>query len=346
MKRTVLILCCAATALALTACSKNSTEGKNPEGPGHTASVTAGVYHPERHIDYTAGRDGVTQRWMWDGDNLEAIVADDQCGGYDEVYFFVTDDKSRVVKVRMTDDGISRDAELQYNAAGLARVSLAAYGEQMLDLNVTSDDKGHITKATATIDKESLAWLMEMASGELGPAGDTGLEDALAMLDVQSADMAATLDWHGENVARRVLKVGIESHVTLGALRNLIDLGQLLGDYAALADMMPDSTRLALNVTLNDTADYTYDDKTNPTHGLLYKLSPAVLCANNVRSETSRSAMSVAIIVPTFMGDFPFEFPMPLPASSASFTYEYDDLGYPVSSFSEEEGTVTYHYKD
>ena len=328
MRKTPFAIC--ALSLLLIACNES------PVMPEDT-SLQEGVYCPERRIDYIRTDDNL-EIWLWDANHLIALADDDMCGGYEEKCWFEYNG-DRLISMQSTLRGFPYEAAYSYSDGMLSTVSAFSSGTEVLDLTFSHDTDRQLSAVHIDIAPE----LLDVLSSLLGGWGDESLT-TIATFDSVSASLA--FSWSGNNISQQVLTADLEGAVSMGMIKEIVDLESQLGSYAFLAELIPDSTMLPIGISLKDTTQFTFDNHTNPFYGLLYTPEAYVLCKNNIVSATHRGAATLTIVLQSPMGNFPIPLPYSLPERTDTYEYTYDEYGYPIEVYQNGTSFKTYSYSN
>jgi len=328
MTNTVLRFLCLAVFVGTIACSGPGEEnGKDPE----KASATCGIYTPLQKIDYILPAEGVPEIWLWNGDLLEALADDDQCGGYTEKCWLGYEDQ-QLTYMQSAIEGMPYEAEYTYTNGQLENVYATSMGNLVLAMQFGYDEAKHVTRIGLNLSPALLGFFTSTVMDMEG-------------IEISEPEAEIHLDWQGDNVASLVLTTEVDASVTLGQAKELVDLEAIAGSYASLIDLLPDSTILPLHIDITDTIEYTYDSHPNPIRGLLTTPDVAVLNENNQLSAYHHGTTVLAITLQTAFGNLTLPYPIPISPTHTAYTYTYSENGLPLDVIQDGEIVKTYNYK-
>ena len=366
MKKLFLALC-AFSAMSLVACHKDdpqpTPQGGNDNPQQEEIPVGEGIYNPAVHISSIVYNDGTpADIWIWENRKLQSINNSDNCGGYTPVSMF-NYDGWRLSQMTMSGD---MPAVVNYTYVGnsLNSINISSGGMQMADIQLrhTGD---MITHMDIDVNETMLQLLIDML-GEGGfDYGDDVFTSVLGRdlvrsmarsakaaygekLSVQSTQFAADIIWDGYNVSRILLSAQLELGITGEELSQIMSFDSSMAIYATLLNYVAGDQELPLDVTINDTMDYTYDDHANPLKGFLGNLDVAALSSNNVTSSANHGSMNadITITIP-ILGDQHIPFGQSLgDGQTLVITYTYNTAGYPAMTEDSDGKQTTYSYSE
>lgn len=305
--------------LLLAACTE-----KEPSSPREQGSD--GVYQLSRHLVSVLPEDDTPQVWIWNGDQLTTIGEADNCGGYNPIAE-LSYNQGRLASLTGVYEDMEVEANYLYDEGFLQQVRANSYGVTAATFAFDgAQHQGHPRNVSITLNPLLLGMLTQMM------AEDFPLES------IDSNRISLALDWEGLNVRRSILDV------TLSATVGISQLGDLFGDLGAIAQYLAPDAELPLQLHYTDTIARTFDDHPNPYYGLLITPSPAVLCANNVLTETHRPSVRISCTITTPFGSMPFSMPYPMEGEETEYTYQYDDHGWPIAVLQDGENYCRYQY--
>ena len=337
----VLFALCALSLLTLGACKKENvapdTPGANPGGntPGVNEDQIPdgeGYYKPGAKIAELQSDGETVELWNWEDGLLTAIQAPDSNGNMADASVFTYKSKRLATATTAMMD-MPMQANYAYQGSQLASVSAAVGPMQAANIAFGHNANGKISNVTVTVNEQLLGMLSNLLGSGLLDGIDFGNffgKGAQQKLAFTSSNIAVDMEWQGDNVSRQRVAVDINGSVTLGEIRQMVNLDSLLGGMAAMLALIPDSTQMPLSIAMRDTMDMTYDSHPNPYCGFLGRLEPAALSANNMLSSHNAMSATVTLTLATSFGNFPI--PMPLPLSEPedeTYTYTYNAAGYP-----------------
>lgn len=355
MKKIMMALCAVAL-LGMTACKDDDPASDNPTGGNggteqpdapDTIPTGEGIYNPGRHISAVAYDDGrESEVWLWQDSKLQSINEGENCGGYTPLYDF-TYNGWRLAQTTMYGD---LAATVDYSYAGDKLSEITVYAENIEAANIVfgHNTAGKINHMAISVDNTLLNWALQMFGG--GFFGVTPLVPQSKMA-VDTTAFSVDMAWMGDNVAQMYLTGSITGTVTLGEIQQMVDVNSILGPYASLLAFMDDTTTLPVQVAINDTIGFTYDNQHNPYYGFLGTLNPtnlsANLSANNATAVTTSGAATIVVMLQIpYMGQMPFSIPYPLPTETLVYSYTYDATGYPLTVTDGDGNETQYNYQE
>ena len=345
MKKLLTALCVVAL-LGMTACQDDEPDVDNPTGDGtehpDTNPAGEGIYNPGEKISTVVySDDRAAEVWLWQDDKLQSVNEGESCGGYTPLMDFVYDGW-RLAQTTMYGDFA---ATVDYRYAGDKLSEVIAFADNMEAVSIGFDHNaaGKISHLSLNVNNALLNWVLQMFGGGFMNIAPLTSQSKVV---VDTTTFNVNLDWQGDNVMQACFSGVVTGSVTLGEIGQMVDLEAMLGEFASFLSMLDDTTAFPMQVAINDTIGYTYDNQHNPYCGFLGALDPANLSANNALTvNTSGMATIVITVQIPYMGNLPFTIPYPLPAESMVYTYTYDEAGYPLT-VTDGEGNVTeYSYQ-
>ena len=355
MKKLFVALC-AVAALSMVACKKDNPQPSNPGGSTPTEQPRReGEFNPTCKIStITFSDNSAPEMWFWDENTglLSTINNDDLCGGYTEKARFTYDSDGRVSTVTLTSAGtesipllgsLSGTMSVEYDGDYISSLSLVNAGERLLTADVKHDgDK--VRGATLNLSDNMLVDLFNSAMAQF--LGESATGDMVTSVDSVSGKVAFV--WNGKNVSQALLNIDFRAGTTLGVIRQIMgDDMSMFGEYAQYLAFLPDNMPLFFTVSMGDTVNYTYDDKSNPYRGFLGRVHISTLTENNVTTEEHVGSATVAIatsIMNSMVQIYQTSMPLPLPMYFYQYD-EYNDKGFPLS-MTDTEGVVSrFEYK-
>lgn len=340
----VLLLVCAASVLMVTACKKEKDEpAVTPGGETPQPEVPSGdgVYRPAQKISTIVyGDERVPRTWMWEDGDLMSTNESDNCGGYQELASF-SYDNHRLASMEAVVEGVPVEVGYVYNGKRLASVTASSDGTEVVDLTVTHNSSDKITRLSGNVD-ETLIGMLSQLMGE--GMGNFFKKAPGAKLSLGDVDITADLQWQGDNVSQMVMQASVQGGITLGEVRQMVNLDSLLGSYSSLLALLNDTVEMPLSLVVTDTTYYTYDNNPNPFCGFLGEVNAAYLSACNVTETVSTASVSVTLTLQSMMGSLPIPFSYPIGSTTVSYTYTYDAAGFPLTVTDSEGVEITYTY--
>lgn len=346
MKKLFVVLCTLAT-VALVACKKDDvTPSDNNSTPTDQRDKREGAYDPVCKITGIVYSDGTApETWLWDSETGRLMSVNDgnYCGGYEERISFSYRSDGRVdhLNVRNLSLGdlmptMQVDGTLQVDYSGdyISGLTVLNNGIQVLSAQVEHNSNKKISGATIDMSDDMLLQIFNgLLAQFLGDSASSG--DMIT--DVENVTSNVRFNWNGDNVRKSTLNIGFQATTSLATLVNIVgqeNLG-MFGQYGALlavAAAFAPNQALYFNVTVTDTADYTYDNNVNPFFHYLGRIDISALSANNVVS-TIHNANAQLTITTTLNGQTTqfYETDYPLPLGPAINNYlEYNEAGCPL----------------
>ena len=348
MKKVLLTLC-AVGLLSLVACKKDSTDTDHPTPvtPPEPEVVSGdGVFNPAAKIAQVRLNGQLSQEWVWEDGLLQTILQADANGNLVENNWFDYDN-SRLQSMVMLVQGMPVTVDYTYLNRYLQQADATSSGIHVVDIIVDHNTNNKINHLTFNVNNMLLNLLLQFMGSDFGGGFfSKGATSAMpSKLSVDSTSINMDLEWQGDNVARQIITADIDGSVTLGEVKQMINLDSLLGPtIGAVVAYLPDTTTLPLHVALSDTISMTYDNQHNPYYGFLGALQTTGLSANNViTSDRSGTALLTVSFVTPF-GAMPFTLPYPLQGGSEVYSYTYNASGYPETVVDGEGGVTQYTY--
>ncbi len=328
----ILLAVCAIAVVTLTGCKKD--ENDTPSGEQQQGE---GIYNPGARIATLATGDE-TQTWVWAGAKLDRIESADHDGNATGVQqFSYTGD--RIVSSTQTVEGVTTEMRVNYSAGSIASIGVYTGGIQSLTATVLHNAAGKINRIDIDVDASYVNTLLGMLTG-FGMGGSKQGDK----LSLQSADISTTFEWQGDNVSRMIVSADIDAGVTMEDIAQVVNLDDLLGDYASLASLI--TGEQPLTVTLRDTVDFTYDDRHNPLQGFIGMLDPQVLSANNYTLTDNHGVADITLTISVpILGNYPVSRSVPI-VRVTDFIYTYNAAGFPLTVSDDEGNQTTYTYQE
>ncbi|MBQ8702959.1 MAG: hypothetical protein IJ524_01125 [Bacteroidales bacterium] len=350
----VLWALCAVMMLALSACNKDNPNPENVpggggEGGGSNPPVQTatgeGVFNPAQRLISIAIDGTTSEEWEWANDVLTTILTADENGNLVESSWFEYDNH-RIVSMTGTLEGMPVEVGYTYSGDKLAAVSVYSGPLEVLNIAFTHNAAGKPSHLTLEINETLLAFLPQLF-GDGFPDIFNSKSTIPSKWEINSTVFTADLAWQGDNVAQVIFNGQININATLGEIRQMANLDSLLGSYASYLSLLGDSTVMPISVTMNDTSDFTYDNKNNPFYGFLGRLDPTVLSANNVTASDTRVSVNLATALDLSFMTIPLSFPLPVPVENGSqtYSYTYNAAGFPETVTDGDGSTTQYTYQ-
>lgn len=347
MKKLFVVLC-AVAALGLAACHKDNpqpSEVGDGRGGQQQDEIPAGdgVFNPDMRITSVVyDDDRLPEIWLWQDGKLQSINNDDNCGGYTPVSTFVYNGW-RVASMTSSQDGLSYEAYYSYVGDKLSEVTAFAGNIEAVDIVFGHNTEGKIDHMSLNVNNTLLNWVLQMFGGGAFKSTASRLPQSKMSVDTTAFDI--DLDWQGDNVSRMYFTGSLMLNVTLAEIAQIVDLDSLFGDNASLLAMIDQTAEMPLQVTINDTVSYTYDNQHNPFCGFLGAMDPANLSTNNATAVTTTGSVTFTFTVSTFIGTVYPAFPMSLPSETMVYSYTYNNNGYPLTVTDSEGSETEYAYE-
>lgn len=349
MKKLMVALCAVAL-LAMSACKKESPTVDNPSGgngngngqpeqPEQPEQIDGeGIFCPAQKIETIAVDGQTNETWMWVSDKLTAIYQHTADGNMVEYSTFEYNGQ-RVTSMMSAMENVPYDVFYSYSGDKLSRVR--AYSGMIQVVNIDFGHEGtdgNINHLDINVNNALIGWFAQFLGGGWPLQV---VKDGAQKFSIDTTTFAADLTWQGDNVAQMVVAGTVAGSVTLGEIRQIIDIDSLAGLYAGVVAALSDDLELPFQVVMNDTMSYSYDGRHNPYHGFLGQLDPTALSASNVTTVSNNRGANITIMVPVpYLGDVPFTIPFPTASATRSYTYTYNSAGYPVT-VTDDQGNVT-----
>lgn len=338
----ILLAACAVGLMCLTGCKKDNSEPTPGDSTPDTRPEEVrgdGVYNPERKINTIVYYgDEAPQVWIWDGQDLLSTNVSDNCGGYRELSVF-TYNNHRLLMMETTLQNMPVEVGYVYNGDKLTDVSVYSGGLEVVDVMVEHNPSDKISHLSLDVDETMLGLLNQFFGNGFGGFFKRA---PMSKFTAENLEVDVDLLWQGDNVSQMVANASFEGDITLGEIRQLVNLDSMMGGYGALLAFLSDSTVLPLTLSLHDTSHYTYDSHPNPFYGYLGELEATHLSACNVTEVVTSGTAVVTITLQTMLGNMDLPFSYPLPSRNMSYSYTYEESGFP-STVTDSEGSET-HY--
>lgn len=333
----VLMALCAAGLLMLSACKDEPVTPSNSEPSTPEVPTGDGVYMPSAKIAKVIRDEEETERWNWDG-NLLMSIDRVEMGEYVPMSVFAYTN-SRLQTLSGEVQGTPITATFNYNGNLLTSVSASSDGTPMADILLEHNASDQVSRLTLDVNSDLLGMLSQLLGEGFGKARPSKLA-----LDGTAVNV--DLVWQGENVVQEIISAEVNGRVTLGEVRQMVNIDSLAGAFSGLLALIDDTTSFPLTVSVLDTISMTYDDHPNPLQGFLGALQASALSANNVLTSVSSGTATITISIVTPYTTFPFTLPYPIPSQSQTYTYTYNAAGYPETITTEEGSVTQYVYQE
>lgn len=345
---------CAVMMLSLSACHKDNPDPENIPGGGGEGGGSnppaqiptgEGIFNPAQRLISIAIDGTTSEEWTWANDVLTTILTADDNGNLVESGWFDYDNY-RIVSMTGTIEGMPVEVGYTYSGDKLATVSVFSGPMEVINITFTHNAAGKPSHLTMEINEVLLALLPQLF-GDGFPDIFNNSTLTPSKWGINSTDFSADLAWQGDNVAQIILNGQISISATLGEIRQMVNLDSMLGSYASVLSLLGDSAVMPITVMLNDTSDFTYDDKDNPFYGFLGRLDPAIFSANNVTYSCNRISVYLSTLLDVGFSTIPITFPMPVPVENApqTFSYTYNAAGFPETVTNGEGSVTQYTYQ-
>lgn len=334
-----LFLPLAATALMMLAAACNKEQIVDPPAEDDTTHVTPpaieeptyqeGIYEPLMKIASIEKDDGNTDTWNWTGDLLTSVSSTD---GTSRQYTY---DNRRLVSATGAAFGASGDVMFTYDGDQLARCMVSTNDSTLAMLTFNHAD-GRISGADVAVDARYISGMLDglipsMRKGRL-------FDPKQITLDENDNSIHVDFVWSGKDVARVVVTGDIPFELTKEMYEAMKPYLPVDSSQLALVDLyFMISNSLPMQILVNDTIDYTYDNKINPFYCYLGEINPTCFSLHNVLSASNqgRVAINVTLMSPMQVFEQPIE-------DYKVYTYDYNDRNYPVEVIGSENYTITY----
>lgn len=339
--RKIMMTFCAMSMFAFMACSSDDDSPSAPVVAPGTSGTIASI----------TVNNSLYEVWNWDDEHLTSVT--NGANGQEKVRFSY-DGNGRVKNVVFSSlvlAGIplnSTTLKVHYNGDEIGMLRMVRSDNSDIFVADVNYDGDKISGATLDIDNSMVFTLFNtILPMILGRNMD--LSDTLIRID--RIDGNIDFDWTGNNVSSLLLEIDVDAKSTAGQLAELVGDLSIFGDNASEIESIiaADPTRVVnLSVTINDTANYTYDSHKNPYQGYMGQLDVSTLSAQNALTEKiSRwvnlqvSTKYVGITIPLLNKTYP------LTSSSKTYSYQlYNEGGYPVKVSMNNGEAREYRYKE
>lgn len=357
MKKLFIAVCALALMAGAVSCKKDKIE-EEPNNPPAlvTENLSEGIYQPAEKIASINIGDSINEEWTWGAKNLDRVITNgDEANPLTFSY-----DGDFVTEV----SGNGEKWCYSYSNNKLSKGVLKIDNNQVVEIVFSHNDDGKINSANLKIDT---TFLMELLMGMIGGGefpfanvlSRSTIESLAQMVKISAAvsnnpkfsmgslDLSLNIVWNGDNVKDVVLNAGMVINIDTNDLNSIVNLGIIPEEFSTYISMARFAMAFTggavpLELALNDTMSYTYDNNRNPFYCYLGNgLDPKAFSYNNVTTENNHGAMTVSV---TFLPQQTLElFNSPI-NESMTYNYVYNDNGYPTKCISDI--TTTYTYKE
>lgn len=331
----VLFALCAVSLLAFSACKKDNVEPENtaasqPGAPADQMPTGEGYYNPGAKIVEIITDDVTAQRWSWENGLVMSIQEADENGNMGGANTFTYSNK-RLNTAMMTIMDMPISANYTYQGDLLTKVDAVMSPMPVASILYDHNANNKISHLTVNVNEQVLSMLGPLlGSGLLGNLGDLFGKGPQEKMEITGSNIAVDMEWEGNNVSRQLVSAELNGTITLGEIRQFVNIDSLLGSMINLLVSTDDSLTCPVTIVVNDTIDMTYDSHPNPYCGFLGRMEPSAYSANNVLTSHNAASAKVTLTAPTIMGNIPIPFSRPLPlGGDDSFTYTYNAAGFP-----------------
>ena len=340
---------CAVLMLSMSACKKDNVEPTNPSGNGNGNGTEQpvqiptgeGYYNPAQHITRIVVDDETSEEWLWTNHVLTTIMTAADEGALEETQWFEYDNY-RVKSMDTYIQGMPVTVNYTYSGDKLAAVSATNGSTEVLNVVFTHNSNGKVSQLTMNINPDLLSMLSEL----FGNGFPMFKGKNASKFSINNTAISASLSWQGDNVSRVLLTAEVNGSVSLSEIRQFVNLDSIANDYVSMLNILRDTSAIPITLTLNDTADYTYDSQHNPLYGFLGALDPTIFSANNATSTANSSGAKLTITLDFVYFTVPFTQSYPLGTTTETYTYTYNAAGFPETATSSEGSTKQYIYQE
>lgn len=351
MKKLFIAVCALALMAGAVSCKKDKIE-EEPNNPPAlvTENLSEGIYQPAEKIASINIGDSINEEWTWGAKNLDRVTTN---GANLLTFSYDGDFVSKVT-------GNGEEWCYSYSNNKLSKGVLKIDNNQVVEIVFSHNDDGKINSANLKIDT---TFLMELLMGMIGGGefpfanvlSRSTIESLAQMVKISAAvsnnpkfsmgslDLGLNIVWNDDNVKDVVLNAGMVINIDTNDLNSIVNLGIIPEEYITVAStaIAISGGVLPLQLALNDTVSYTYDNNRNPFYCYLGNgIDPRAFSYNNVTTENNHGAMTVSVTLFTQTMEL-FNSPI---NESMTYNYEYNANGYPKKCISDI--TTTYTYKE
>ncbi|MCF0211926.1 MAG: hypothetical protein HUK17_03410 [Bacteroidales bacterium] len=336
MKKLHLIALVALLSLAATSCKKDIDD---------LGTFSEGIYQPSFRIASIQQNGSPLETWNWGSAKLSSISLPQE--GATLAFSYNGDQIGSVVITKPGTD--MQTISYSYGGSKLTKVEVVngTRTDISMQINHNADDK--ISNVRLDFSDQ---YLVDLAFGMLGSLKTLGslIGDQNARSIAQAAkslcpksnpekysisnkSFTMTYVWNDDDdLTQTVLSGNVTATATLADVGNFIDLGAL----QSILSMIGSDIEFPLSVTVNQTTNYTYDDKNNPFY-CLYRntIDASNLSKHNLLNAVASGAadMSLTLTIPS---DIPIMGGMTYPLNRAidlsgsdTYTYTYNKKNLP-----------------
>ena len=351
MKKLFVALCAVAM-VAMVACKKDpvSPDPDNHDQPGEFDN-REGAYDPVCKIVAVNYDDGTaSDEWIWEDDKLQRV-------NQDVLFTYRADGRVGSVQLQNIEtggllpvEGLAGTMNVSYNGEYISTLSVNSNGTEVFSVQVQHNGNNKVSGATIDLSDNLLLELFNTMLAQF--LGDSASSDNM-VTGVDNVSGNISFSWNGDNVNQALMALGFRVATTLGTLVNVIGednlsmFGENASTLAMFATMFPNQP-LYFNITVGDTANYTYDNQVNPFRHYLGRLDISALTANNVLTEQHNG--NAHITINTTLGGqnmqiYETDYPLPLESSYNEYR-EYNAAGCPLRVIDINGVEITYQYME
>ena len=341
----ILTTLCAGLLLMATACKKEevTVETLTPTGGDRSGGIEhptvipegEGVFNPAQKIVSIMVDGEESEAWEWTDSMLTLIMTNDGSGTFVEDNSFEYNNY-HVVKMHSSVQGMPYTVNYTYGGNRLASVTASSMSAEIFSIDFAHEP---VTGRVSHLDIQINSTMLGLLSQFFGGGFPSFIGKASQKWSIEGVTVEADLIWQGENVSKMMFTAQLNGNVTLGEIRQMIDLDSVLGPYSMMLYLIPDTTSIPLSIGMRDTTEYTYDNGHNPFHGFLGALDPTVFSLNNVIEATSSGSAVLSATLELGDMELPISFPYSLGSITQVYTYTYGTDGYPLT-VTDDKGSV------
>ena len=353
MKKFIVALCALAMIAGAVSCKKDDPVDPVEDDPVVTEKLAEGIYQPAMKIASITTDIGDFEEWSWGAKNLDHITGRGE-EAHSVTFGYAGDYVSKVI-------GNGEEWRYFYSSNQLSSSQLWVDNAKVIEMSFDHSADGKINSARIDIDE---SYLMQMLGGMIGGGGfpfanllnRSAMESLAEMAKISAAvrnnakfsvgslNVGINFQWDGENVKNMMLNAGIAINIDTNDLNLIESLGVIpeeFSTYIAMARVAMAFTGgvVPLQLEMNDTVSYTYDNNRNPFYCYLGNgIDPKAFSYNNVTIEDNHGAMTGSV---SLMGQNLQLINNPI-NDYMEYNYEYNAKGYPTKCESGNIVTLTY----
>lgn len=342
MKKITILILSLIVMISVSSCKKDSIN-EDDEFVLQPVPEADGVFNPMMKIANVTG-DNINEDWTWTNDQLTAIQ-------YQNVSSTISYNGNQMSEITMSTTDATTNTQFTYNNNQLIQVKNSLNNTNAVNLTLQHNANNKISYADIQINQTYATSIFNQLFDQFFNKHTKGTYNPNAKIDIENATGKATLNWNGNNMNKMIANFNTKFTITAGEIKQMLENidPSILGNYASIIDainLLPNTTALPIKCTINDTTNYTFDNKNNPYYGFLcYELETSEivlkgLSQNNVLTSQTNNGVIVTIHIP-LLGDQ--SIPIPLPSYSQSYQYQYNAKGFPTEVTSNKNSyTITY----